>query len=348
MSDETTEALVLLGLERADAEQAVRENRVALALVSRLLAQDRVFTAAEVAERIGLPEAYLRDRDRALGLPSTMGYSEVDAQELAPLAELLQLVSPEAVLRGLRNDAQSLTRIAMSNLELVNAEIAEPLREEGGGDVAVALALAEAARALLPATVPLMSASFRRILTHLLSTEIVAAASRGADTDISVAVGFVDVVGYTSLSARIDPHGLDDVLEAFESRAYSCASHFDKVQLVKFLGDAAMFIAVDPQQLALTLLELVTEADPDSALADAPMRGGMAFGSVLPRAGDYFGPPVNLAARLTDHARPGTVLADEHLADSLEGLHLRRVPPMRLRGLGFRRPLRVRRPLLDD
>lgn len=348
VDDDTTEALVLLGLDRAEAERAVREDRVALALVSRLLAADRVFSAAEVAERIGVPKSYLRERDRALGLPSTMGYSQLDVEELQPLAELLQLVSQEAVLRGIRNDAQSLTRIAMSNLELVNAEIAEPLREQGGGDVVVALALAEAARALLPATVPLLSASFRRILTHLLSTEIVEAASRGADTDISVAVGFVDVVGYTSLSARIDPHGLDDVLEAFESRAYACASHFEKVQLVKFLGDAAMFIAVEPQQLALTLLELVTEPDADSPLADAPMRGGMACGSVLPRGGDYFGPPVNLAARLTDHARPGTVLADEQLGESLDGLHLRRVPPMRLRGLGFRRPLRVRRPELDD
>jgi adenylate cyclase len=74
------------------------------------------------------------------------------------------------------------------------------------------------------------------------------------------------------------------------------------------------------------------------------MRGGMAHGPVLARAGDYYGPPVNLAARLTDHARPGSVLADEELDDALAALHLRRVPPMRLRGLGFRRPYRVRYP----
>lgn len=348
MSDDTIEALVLLGLEPAEAKRAVREDRVALALVTQMLARERVYTAAEAAEKIGVPVEYLTARDRALGLPTDLGYTELDVTELEPLPELLQMVSPEAVLRSMRSDAQALTRIAMSNLQLVNDEIADPLREEGGNDVAVSLALAEAARALLPGTVPLMASSFRRILAHLLSTEIVEAASRGSNTDVVLAVGFVDVVGYTSLSARIDPHGLDDVLEAFESRSYVCASLYDKVQLVKFLGDAAMFVASDPQQLALALLELVTPPDEDSPLAGAPMRGGMALGRVLPRAGDYFGPPVNLAARLTDHARPGAVLADEELADHLHGLVIRRVPPMRLRGLGFRRPLRVRRPPLDD
>ena len=344
MSEETVEALVLLGLDPAEAQRAVDEDRVALALVSPLLTRDATLTVDDAADRLDIPADYLLARDRALGVPFDAQYSEAEVAELAPLRELLQLLDPEAVLRNMRTDAQALTRIAMSNLQLVNAEVAEPLRRDGGGDIAVALALAEAARALLPNTAPLIASSFRRILTHLVSTEIVAAGTRGVAGDLPVAVGFVDVVGYTSLSARIDPDGLDEVLEAFEALCYEVGRAHENVQLVKFLGDAAMYVGTDATSLGATLLEIVTEPEEGTPLEGSPMRGGMGWGPVLMRAGDYFGSPVNIAARLTDHARPGTVLADEHMGDQLEAFSTRRVPPQRLRGIGFRRPLRIRFP----
>ena len=344
VNDDIVEALVLLGLDRADAQQAVSQDRVALALVGPLLQRDRTLGVEEAAKRLDLPAEYLLARDRALGLPPDMGYSDDEIEELRPLGALFQILSPDAVLRNMRSDAQALTRIAMSNLQLVNDEVAEPMRAAGGGDVAVALALAEAARTLLPETVPLMTSSFRRILTYLVSTEIVAAGSRGPTGDMPVAVGFVDVVGYTSLSARIDPEGLDEILEAFESLCFRVADAHANVQLVKFLGDAAMYVGMDSTSLAATLLEIVDPTEADPALESAPMRGGMAWGTVLMRGGDYFGPPVNLAARLTDHARPGSVLADDALRDQLSGFDTRRVPPMRLRGLGMHRPVRVRFP----
>ena len=344
VSDDIVEALVLLGLDQDEARRAVADDRVPLALVAPLLNRDRTLTVDEAALRLDMPPEYLIERDRALGVPVDTGFSEREVDELEPLKELLQMLSPDAVLRNMRTDAQALTRIAMSNLQLVNAEVAEPLRREGGNDVAVALALAEAARSLLPDTIPLMASSFRRILTHLVSTEIVAAGSRAMAADQAVAVGFVDVVGYTSLSARIDPEGLDEVLEAFEALCYRAAGDHENVQLVKFLGDAAMYVGVDSTSLAATLLEIVLSTEDEPALEGSPMRGGMAAGPLLMRAGDYFGPPVNIAARLTDHARPGTVLVDEHLSEEVSGFYVRRVPPMRLRGVGFRRPLRIRFP----
>lgn len=347
MSDETVEALVVLGLDRADAERAVAQDRVPLALVTPLLGRERTVSPEQAAERLGLPVEHLLERDRALGVPEGTGYSEDELAELERLPEVLQLLSSEGVLRNMRTDAQALTRIAMSNLQLVNAEVAEPLREAGGNDIVVALALAEAARSLLPDTIPLLASSFRRILVHLVDTELVAAGSRGATSDTTVAVGFVDVVGYTSLSARIDPAGLDDVLQAFEALCYRVADAHPDVQLVKFLGDAAMYIGIDAPSLATTLLEVVAAVDKEPALEGSPIRGGFAAGPLLMRGGDYFGPPVNLAARLTDHARPGSVLADDHLRDELADFDTRRVPPMRLRGLGVRRPVRVRFPRED-
>ena len=46
------------------------------------------------------------------------------------------------------------------------------------------------------------------------------------------------------------------------------------------------------------------------------LRGGIASGEALPRAGDWYGRPVNLAARLTEFARRGSVVASRDVRDA--------------------------------
>jgi class 3 adenylate cyclase len=48
----------------------------------------------------------------------------------------------------------------------------------------------------------------------------------------------------------------------------------------------------------------------------------MAYGDVLAQDGDYFGPPVNLAARLVAAAEPGQVLASPATAELLGDGHV--------------------------
>ena len=45
--------------------------------------------------------------------------------------------------------------------------------------------------------------------------------------------------------------------------------------------------------------------------------GGIASGLVVARNGDYFGPPANLAARLTEVSEPGEILCDAATAAML-------------------------------
>ena len=47
------------------------------------------------------------------------------------------------------------------------------------------------------------------------------------------------------------------------------------------------------------------------------MRVGLATGSAVRRAGDWFGSPVNLASRVTGAARPGTVLVAESVRTAI-------------------------------
>jgi adenylate cyclase len=99
------------------------------------------------------------------------------------------------------------------------------------------------------------------------------------------------------------------------------------------LGDEVMFLADDPVGGSAIGLMLLDAIGVDQELPD--VRIGMAWGHVLRRFGDVYGPVVNIASRLTSAAKPGTVLVDRELATALEeepGVRLRRRRPMAVRG----------------
>ena len=75
------------------------------------------------------------------------------------------------------------------------------------------------------------------------------------------------------------------------------------------------------------------------------VRLGLASGSVVQRLGDIFGPPVNMAARLTPVARRNRLIVDQNTADLLPPgeWESRRLPPRPVRGFGLVEPVAVRR-----
>lgn len=140
---------------------------------------------------------------------------------------------------------------------------------------------------------------------------------RAAITDHSAAtphtafaVGFVDLVGFTSRSARLDSTELAVLVDRFESVAHDTITS-NHGRLVKFIGDEVMFVAVDPTDGCTIARALLRRFGDDEQLTP---RGGLAHGPVLSRGGDFFGPTVNLAARLTDSAVPGEVLVPADIA----------------------------------
>lgn len=343
---EVVEALQDLGLDEEAATAAVRDHRVPLVLMRQVLGEQRTLGIDDLAGTSGVPADVLLEIRAALGLPRRDDYGPTELEWAEQIARLLALVPVEALLSGARSHGQSMWAIAMGDLSIVRDELVLPMRKAGADDLTVAVALAETAKALQPVTQSLLRLTYRMVTEHLLGTEIAAVATRGVEAQLDLAVGFVDVVGYTALSARIDPEGLDEVLDAFEQHVVDVVSEAPHVGVVKYLGDAVMLVASDPGSMAATLLDLVEQTP---ALAEAPLKGGMASGPVLVREGDYFGQPVNMAARLTDHARAWTLLADEHLLDVLDGpFDVKRILPTRVRGFGLRRPLAVRRTGWDE
>jgi class 3 adenylate cyclase len=124
---------------------------------------------------------------------------------------------------------------------------------------------------------------------------------------------------------------LSKLLAVFEETA-SDTVHDAGGRVVKFLGDAVMFVAPTARVLARIACELV--GHPSAREACLEVRAGMAFGDVLAQDGDYFGPPVNLAARLVATADPGQVLASPAAASLLGDDHVvTELEPRLLRGI---------------
>jgi adenylate cyclase len=130
-----------------------------------------------------------------------------------------------------------------------------------------------------------------------------------------VYVAFVDIVGFTELGEQVAADELGAVVREFERRVEGAVE--PPVRLVKTIGDAAMLVSQEPGPLLDTVLRLVdaSSEDPRGLL----LRGGVAGGEALQRAGDWYGRPVNLASRLTAFARRGSVVATGEIREAARG-----------------------------
>lgn len=129
------------------------------------------------------------------------------------------------------------------------------------------------------------------------------------ETRVVRTIAFIDLSGFTSHNDEYGDVESSKLLSQFRSLVREiCALR--GVRIAKWLGDGAMLVAVEPEELAETLtdLERYTEGD-DWRLK---LRAGVSTGPVILFEGDdYIGRAVNLASRLCDLAPPGRAYADE-------------------------------------
>ena len=146
-----------------------------------------------------------------------------------------------------------------------------------------------------------------------------------------LAVGFVDLVGFTEASTRLDEDDLGAILARFESLAWDVVTEAGG-QVVKLIGDEAMFVCPSAAEAGAAALQIVGATSEHNLPA---ARAGLAIGPVLARRGDYFGLPVNLASRLVDVAAPGAVVVDDRFNETLmDRFELAPMGAQRLKGIG--------------
>ena len=132
---------------------------------------------------------------------------------------------------------------------------------------------------------------------------------------VPVTVGFVDIVGFTRLGEEIPPDELGDA--GARLRARGRERRRDPVRLVKTIGDAAMLASPTAKPVVDAVVELVEDSLAGQDAGRPLLRGGVASGEALQRAGDWYGRPVNLASRLTSFARRGSVVASQEVRDAV-------------------------------
>jgi adenylate cyclase len=282
---------------------------------------------------------------RALGFPDAAdddpAFTDADVQALRVLAELIDsgFVDEDTEASIARAMGQALSRLADWQADMLADALTRTgpagERRPASPDEAVAVA-----GALLPKMRDLQSYVWRRHLAA--NADRLLASSAGQGDRRELAVGFADLVGYTSRSRGMGGRELGAMVEDFESIATEVIAR-ERGRVVKTVGDGVLFTtasAVDAVQIGLRLPEVWDSAE------RPPLRVGAAYGAVLTRLGDVYSPVVNLASRLTSIARPGTMLVDRELADRIRDLPGFTVRPLRrvsVRGYDHLQPWLIRR-----
>jgi adenylate cyclase len=307
-----------------------------------LLGGERRYTRLEVAEKTGVPIERATRLWRALGFATVdddeVVFTEADVEAVRTADQLISsgLLDARLEVPVTRALGQHLSRLAEWQVHMLWTLITE--NEHLGNDDDQVVRLVER---LVPELQRVQNFVWRR---HLAAFAGRALASPDEDLEARTEVaGFVDMVGYTRLTRRIDEAELSEVLERFETLATEVvADHHGRI--VKMIGDEVLFVADSPADGAEIALTLTERASADGTLPD--VRAGMASGRILSRLGDVYGAVVNLASRLTSIARPGTILIDRQLAGEL-GPDARYVVrprrPVSVRGYSRLRPFALRR-----
>jgi adenylate cyclase len=236
------------------------------------------------------------------------------------------LVSPETTIAMTRVLGQALARVAMAQAQ----NIADVVRDGTDGEEE-----GEALDGIL--------AMFEGFISYIWRRHLDAALRRQFDDRPTEVVGFADIVGYTRLTAAMDPEALPDLVSRFQALANQHVTASGG-RVLKVIGDAVMFVAPDPPSGAGAALGISQGAHDDPTLTE--VRVGMATGPVVEIEGDLYGDTVNRASRLAELARPGTIVVDDETGTALlDGdVRVRPMQPRKLKGLGLVRSWVVRPP----
>lgn len=282
-------------------------------LTDRVLLQGRQFTIEEASERSGLDIDVLRTVLQAAGFqPDRSVLTESSLALFAEFVNARLLFSDEQALHFTRVMGSSLIRIAEAANSLFLLDVEAPLMQRAPSELELAQQ-AYLAISSLDNVAGAIGALFR---LHMIDATMRSREARVNATDpdlVPLAVGFVDLVGFTPLTASSTARELIALVLAFESRAYDIVTAHGG-RLVKLIGDEVMFTAIDAVDACEIVLELFAELAAD---AHVTPRAGIAFGDMLAHGGDYYGPTVNLASRVADVAVPWEILITESVASRL-------------------------------
>jgi adenylate cyclase len=312
MREELRSRLIALGATDDDIESAEADGWLPLLAFDRMvLPGARHYDLAALVVAAGIDEELARGLWRAVGFPDVPSGlpvftdRDVEAARLAFSQASARDIRDGTLLRQVRVISGALARVASVEASGFS-ELLDETKASGLSDEEIALAILEDTR--LDEVGMLIDYVHRLQLRAAVWRATVLA----AETDITIAVGFADLAGYTALSAGLDAMQISELVGRWEAVAYDAVAA-NGARVVKTIGDEVMYVGLTHDVVAASLSLLKASADEGLP----PLRIGLAAGPVVTRDGDYFGPVVNLASRLTELANPGEILVPATVRDEI-------------------------------
>jgi adenylate cyclase len=320
------------GFAEKELARAVREDRLSLLVIEQILGGGRPkYTMRQASEVSGLDLDWLIRTRRALGIaigdPDDVTLTDRDIDAFKLNRAMYESGLPEeAQLSIYRALGSAMARYT----DALRTTVTEALLAQGGTEYELSQRFRAWMGIAMPVFGPALEYTGRTHLLERLRQDILTFEEVHAGrlrTTVDTAVAFVDVVGFTQLGEELPEEELGSIAQRLVDAGMAAAK--PPVRLVKSIGDALMLVCPEPEPLVVAALTLVDESP------DLPeMRGGLAFGPALARDGDWYGSTVNLAARLCDRARPGSVLTTAAVCEGLgDGYRFSHAGPKRLKGI---------------
>ncbi|MBI2202503.1 MAG: YHS domain-containing protein [Candidatus Rokubacteria bacterium] len=125
-----------------------------------------------------------------------------------------------------------------------------------------------------------------------------------------------DLAGYTALTEAHGGEEAANVVARYEKLAETALA--PGTRLVERVGDQLLFVADTARSALNTALALRRFVGGEPLFPE--VRAGIHRGAAIERGGRYFGPALNLAARVTAHARAGEILCTRPIAEAGVGV----------------------------
>jgi adenylate cyclase len=325
------------GVSLAQMVEAHANGALHAASTDERIRPGRSISADALAAQIGVPVDLLRRITLAAGLfIGDDDYRESDIETFALFASGASIFGEAATLQFTRAVGSSMARVADAAISLFLVNVEGPLVQRGGGSTSLAEA-ANSAVDSLEVIPSLMAGFFRLHMVAAINRQRTASDSSADPGLFRLAVGFVDLVGFTPYAEDVAPDELAAFIEGFEAQANELVAARGG-RVVKHIGDEVMFVEPEPATACEIALQLVESFGGEAGVSP---HAGVGFGPLVARGGDYYGSVVNLAARIADLAVPGEVLVTEAVerATTVSGSALAFEPAGRRMLKGFADPI---------
>jgi len=328
-------------LERIRLVQFLERRQIPLEKIARLEGDEAVLTSvvdflyprgvgrryafAQAVEIVGLDADVARRLRDALA-PSDELLGEHDVRMLGEAKIALDAGFPEdAFLQLVRVYADALERVAEAEVRLFHFYVHEGLKATGLAGHDLRESTTAVRDHMLPILEPMiryfhhrgMAKAVRENMVLHFTASPARPAERDPPTQLRLAIVFLDISNYTSLTEVMGNAVAARIVVRFSELVHEITMQFDG-RVVDRIGDAFLLVFPEPRAALVCALEIERRAAAEPQFP--ALRGAVHWGDVVYQEGGYVGGSLNIASRVATEAKPHQILVTAAAHGEVRGL----------------------------